>query len=357
MIVAMIRDLLCMLALAQQLATQPEDAAARGRAHAAPEAFPTAIGYLTSWALGAAEENAPNTKVSLATPAFRVGLDGESGTPIREAQSRRTELPQPPRWPDPFELKTARDGQRYVWIPAGYFTMGCSPGDAQCEGSETPAHEVTLTKGFWMGQTAVTVGAWTRMGMALPPEAKLLDRALNASWSDARQPIVNVTWGQAQGYCEAVGMRLPTEAEWEYAARAGTVGARYGGLDEIAWYADNSGDKKINSASIWAEDRARYRQRLKENGNGPHDVGTKRANPWKLYDMLGNVWQWVADWYGEKYYAPQDATDPTGPKAGTLKAQRGGSWLGTSSSVRVSGRGWGLPGDHDSDTGFRCAGE
>ena len=126
-------------------------------------------------------------------------------------------------------------------------------------------------------------------------------------------------------------MRLPTEAEWEYAARAGTAGARYGDLDEIAWY--------------------------KGNGNGPHDVGTKRANPWKLYDMLGNVWEWVGDWYDEHYYAEQDVTDPVGPPSGKFRAQHGGSWLASAGNVRVSSRGWGAPGDHDGDTGFRCVGE
>jgi formylglycine-generating enzyme required for sulfatase activity len=235
--------------------------------------------------------------------------------------------------------------------------MGCSPGDAECKGSEKPAHEVTLAKGFWMGQTPVTAGAWKKMGMTLPPEPTSLDHALNPGWRDEQQPIVNVTWDQAKEYCEAVGMRLPTEAEWEYAARGGTFGARYGGVDEIAWYADNSGDKKIQSAPIFAKDPANYRQRLKENGNRPHDVGTKRANAWKLYDMLGNVWQWVGDWYDEHSYEQRDGTDPIGPPSGKFRAQHGGSWLATPETVRVSNRGWGAPGDHDSDTGFRCVGE
>ncbi len=337
MITAMIRRLLCMLALAQPLAAQPEPTAARGLIHSVPRGLRTAIGYLN---------------VAEAYPES----EDELGASTPQAQLRRRELLQLPRSPQPFELKTAKDGQQYVWIPAGHFSMGCSPGDAECQGSERPAHEVTLTRGFWMGQTAVTVGAWKHMGMTLPPEPKLLDRALNSGWRDTQQPIVNVTWDQANGYCEAAGMRLPTEAEWEYAARAGTAGARYGGLDGIAWYGDNSGDKKIQSASIWAKNRANYRQRLKENGNGPHDVGTKRANRWKLYDMLGNVWQWVVDWYDEKAYEQQDGTDPAGFPSGNFKAQRGGSWLGSPWSVRVSARGWGALGDHDNDTGFRCAG-
>lgn len=251
-------------------------------------------------------------------------------------------------------------GQRYVWIPPGMFTMGCSSGDTECFDNEKPAHEMTLTKGFWLGQTAVTVGAWKRyraaVGKAALPTADSLGKNLNEASRDDNMPVVIVTWHEAKSYCECSGGRLPTEVEWEYAARAGNPSARYGDLDALAWYADNGGKQRIDSAQIWRTDQANYGKRLFENGNGPHPVGQKQPNAWNLYDMLGNVWQWTADWYDDQYYLRQDNHDPLGPPGGKERTQRGGSWKGNPNTVRVSSRGWGVPQDRDSDTGLRCVG-
>ena len=110
---------------------------------------------------------------------------------------------------------------------AGTFMMGCSPGDSECDAGERPAHQVTITKGFWMGQTDVTVAAYKRFaaatGKQMPAEPNYSGRPLNPGWSDDAMPIVDVTWYEAQAYCGWAGGRLPTEAEWEYAARAGST--------------------------------------------------------------------------------------------------------------------------------------
>ncbi|MBL8223272.1 MAG: SUMF1/EgtB/PvdO family nonheme iron enzyme, partial [Bryobacterales bacterium] len=182
-------------------------------------------------------------------------------------------------------------------------------------------------------------------------------RALNPGWMNEEQPIVNVNFQEAADYCAWAGkMRLPTEAEWEYAARAGSIGAQYGNLEDIAWFADNSGNQRLDSRRIWKEDQKNYSNRLKENGNGPKAVGQKLPNAWKLYDMLGNVWEWTADWYEEKYYEAKASQDPKGPPGGTLRVMRGGSW----EDNRVTpawNRDRGAPADRWPGSGFRCAGE
>jgi formylglycine-generating enzyme required for sulfatase activity len=262
--------------------------------------------------------------------------------------------------PSPGSIKTnPKDGQRYVWIPSGMFMMGCSPGDGECFDPEKPAHEVEITKGFWLGQTAVTVGAWKRSGKTMPPKPKFNSRALNSNWADDQQPIVNITWSEAGEYCQQAGGRLPTEAEWEYAARAGTTAARYGSLDAVAWYADNSGKSRIDSADTFKNDQKNYFTRLNENGNGPHGGAQKEPNAWKLYDMLGNVWQWTADWYNEKYYEQNEAKfkDPQGPMGGQFRALRGGSWLSDPRNLRVSGRLRNVPDVRNYFSGVRCAWE
>jgi formylglycine-generating enzyme required for sulfatase activity len=253
------------------------------------------------------------------------------------------------------------DGQKYVLIPPGTFMVGCSPGDTGCGDEEKPPHQVSITKGFWLGQTEVTVGAYKRFaaatGRKMPVEPNFSGRPLNPGWSDEAMPIVDVTWDDAQAYCSWEGGRLPTEAEWEYAARAGSTAARYDDLDEIAWFADNSGRQRLDSTRIWSEDKANYGNYLNENGNGMHGVGQKRANGFGLFDMLGNVWEWVNDWYDESYYQNRPSQDPAGPTSGQQRVLRGGSCVGGPRDVRVSLRNRRNPGNGDFDLGFRCAGE
>jgi formylglycine-generating enzyme required for sulfatase activity len=198
----------------------------------------------------------------------------------------------------------AKDGLNYVFIPAGEFMMGRSPGDNECQDDEKPARKVTITTGFRMGQTPVTQEAYERVMGKNPSHFK-----------GAQLPVETVSWEDAQIYCQAVGMRLPTESEWEHAARAGTTGSRYGDIDQIAWYRANSGSKT-------------------------HEVAQKQPNAWGLYDMLGNVWEWTSDNYDE-----------------TFKVVRGGSWYNDTGYVRVSYRNWVVPTYRYVYFGFRCVGE
>jgi formylglycine-generating enzyme required for sulfatase activity len=224
-----------------------------------------------------------------------------------------------------------KDGLKYVWIPPGTFMMGCSPGDNECNNDERPSHQVTISKGFWMGQTEVTVGAYKRFaaatGRQMPPTPNF-----NRDWANDSMPIINVTWNEAHDYCAWAGGRLPTEAEWEYAVRAGTAEARYGALDEVAWYDGNSGSQT-------------------------RPVGEKRANGFGLYDMLGNVWEWVNDWYDQNYYQNSPSRDPPGPPSGQYRVLRGGSWGGVPRYVRASNRGRSLAGRWADFNGVRCSGK
>ncbi len=225
-----------------------------------------------------------------------------------------------------------KDGLKYVWIPPGTFEMGCSPTDNECYSDEKPAHRVTLSEGFWMGQTEVTVGAYKRFA-ASPRRQMPVAPSFNSGWASDNQPVVKVSWDDAQAFCGWAGGRLPTEAEWEYAARAGSTEARYGPLDDVAWYDKNSGD-------------------------AAHDVGQKRPNAWGLYDTLGNVWEWVSDWYDGKYYQNSPERDPQGPASGQSRVLRGGSWNYVfPRNVRVSLRGRLAPDNRDGYLGFRCVGE
>jgi len=199
--------------------------------------------------------------------------------------------------------------------------MGCSPGTIACDDREKPAHQVEISRGFWVLETPVTQEAYQRV-MGLNP----------SHFKGSQRPVEKVSWEDASRFSQAVGMRLPTEAEWEYASRAGSGEVRYGELDEIAWHRDNS---------------------QKET----HDVKGKQPNGWGLFDMLGNVEEWIADWFDESYYSRSEVRDPAGPKNGISRVVRGGSWNVIPARTRASLRKGSDPTSRLSDLGFRCVGE
>jgi formylglycine-generating enzyme required for sulfatase activity len=224
-----------------------------------------------------------------------------------------------------------RDGLKYVWVVPGSFQMGCSLGDKDCFADEKPAHHVTITKGFWIGQTEVTVGAYKRfagiIGKSMPSNGNTKD-----GWSNEKMPMGAVTWNDAQSFCQWAGGRLPTEAEWEYAARGGTAEARYGPIDDVAWWTSNSGMRA-------------------------NQVGGRRPNGFGLFDMLGNMWEWVSDWYDVAYYKHSLAADPPGPSSGSEKVLRGGAYAEIPQFVRASVRHFKLaPNLTGANLGFRCVG-
>ena len=231
----------------------------------------------------------------------------------------------------PRVVVNPKDGLTYLWIPPGTFMMGCSPGDGECFYYERPAHQVAISKGFWIGQTPVTVWAYKRFAGATGRQMPSAP-SFNSGWANENMPIVNVTWEDAQAYCRWVGGRLPTEAEWEYAARGGSTEARYGPVDEVAWYRDNSAGQM-------------------------HDVAEKRANAFGLYDVIGNVWEWVNDRWDDTYYQKSPSHDPRGPTSGQDRVLRGGSWDNPPQYVRVSNRYGYDPAYGNYHDGFRCGDE
>jgi formylglycine-generating enzyme required for sulfatase activity len=191
------------------------------------------------------------------------------------------------------QIKKNHIGMEFVPIAAGNFSMGSDAG----EKDEAPAHRVTISHGFLMGRYEVTAAEWKAV-MGEPPN----------NFKGDRFPVQFVTWDAAQDFVRRLNLtndgytyRLPTEAEWEYACRAGTTGDFADELDWLAWYDANS------------------------NGE-VHEVGAKHPNAWGLYDMEGNVWEYCQDRYGESYYSQSPKADPQGSPSGDARVQRGGSY-------------------------------
>ena len=220
-----------------------------------------------------------------------------------------------------------------VWIPGGSFEMG----DHFNEGNtnELPIHTVELD-GFYMDMNEVTVSQFKQF-------VEQNDYQYDGDWSRVaiyspgdEYPAVLVSWNDAVSYATWVGKRLPTEAEWEYAARGGLAGKRYPWGDEIT------------------HDNATYGSSGFTDDIGCTPVGSFEANGYGLFDMAGNVMEWCADWYGTDYYSNSPAKNPPGPGTGSERVVRGGCWLGASITLRVAARIRNNPTNRSSIKGFRC---
>lgn len=221
---------------------------------------------------------------------------------------------------------------KMVRVQGGTFMMGANDGDAGALEREKPAHEVTLSD-YWIGETQVTQALWEVVMGKNPSEFK----------GDPNLPVENVSWQDCKDFIRELNrltgkeFRLPTEAQWEFAARGGNLGKDnhylYAGgndIDDVAWYGENS-DRKT------------------------HPVGEREPNELGLYDMIGNVWEWCNDWYGKYHYLESPAKDPTGPSSGTGRVIRGGSSFDNARGCRVSCRGRFDPASESQIVGLRLA--
>jgi formylglycine-generating enzyme required for sulfatase activity len=225
----------------------------------------------------------------------------------------------------------------WVEIPAGTFQMGCVPADKECSDNEKPRHAVTISRPFLMMITPVTVARYRRFAKATGRVTPSVPELAPAFPQGDDHPVVDVMWNDAVAYCAWVGGRLPTEAEWEYAARGGKDGLTYPWGDSIRH--DNA-----NFKGTGGRDRWKYTS----------PVGSFEANGFGLFDMVGDVWEWCADYYGENYYANSPSADPQGPSTGSSRVMRGGSWDFDPKSLRISVRGWIVPWGACDSGGFRC---
>jgi len=244
------------------------------------------------------------------------GCAAKSGRQVRTAggEAGRAVNPAAPACPPEMAL-----------VPAGEFRMGCSEGDPDCFYDEFPARSITITEPFCMDRYEVSQGDYEKVAGANP-----------SKFSDcgAGCPVDSVRWDEAMAYCEKIGKRLPTEAEWEYAARGDAATRFYWGREadpEYAWYAENS-------------------------VGGPHTVGERIPNAYGLYDMTGNVMEWTWDAYDGRWYARMPEMNPvnTSDKKDAPRSVRGGSWRRPQRNQRVSSRFGLVRKGFLPDLGFRC---
>jgi len=254
--------------------------------------------------------------------------------------------PQLPTW-------TNSIGMVFVEIPAGTFKMGASE-DERARLDEKPRHDVTISRAFYMGKYEVTQEQWTAVMGSNPSKTQ-----------KKGYPVESVSWDEIQTFIQRLNKkegtgkyRLPTEAEWEYAARAGTEtpfsfpgNGRAFKAYACADYAGRTSGMRCSPADTQCQADA-AKQKIDTTTCA---VGSKKPNPWGLHDVHGSVWEWVQDRYDETYYQVSETKDPTGPKSGEDRVMRGGGWHSSTGLMRSANRGH-KPSDYRNDRiGFRLA--
>ena len=227
-------------------------------------------------------------------------------------------------------------------VPPGTFNMGCSASNSVgCDAAESPVHAVTLTNAFYIGRYEVTQAQWTAKMGSNPSFFQSASAQVPAAQVPNR-PVERVTWNMVQGFLTATALRLPTEAEWEYAYRGGTTTA----FHSMPGFPNGTNVDAQTVNIAW----------LVSNSPGQtRPVGGRAANSLGLHDMSGNVFEWVNDWYSSTYYASSPSTNPPGPATGTHRVLRGGAYSGFSEWLRSSDRGGNTPNNPVQNNGFRVA--
>lgn len=226
--------------------------------------------------------------------------------------------------------------QNFVWIEPGEFMMGSPENEAE-RGNNERQHQVVLSRGYWLADTACTQALWQAVMDDNPSRFKGQNKPVeNVSWKDVRSFIEQLNALVPEG-----GFRLPTEAEWEYACRAGTTSP--------FWFGDQITPEQVNYDGNFPYAGGQEGQYRKETV----EVKALPCNSWGLYQMHGNVWEWCQDWYGD--YVLDAVVDPTGPAEGVLRVLRGGCWINFGRYVRSALRFAFDPGFRDVSSGFRLA--
>ena len=224
-------------------------------------------------------------------------------------------------------------GIEMLLISNGTFTMGCSASNSYgCSSNENPTHQVTLSKAFYLGKTEVTQAQWQA----------IMGNNPSAFSGNPNNPVETVSWNDIAGFNTATGLRLPTEAEWEFACRAGTTTH----FHSMPGYPNGTNDESLLGNIAWYRDNS---------AGETHAVGGKAANAFGMYDMSGNVLEWCNDWYRDYMYIDFGKIQPTGPMTRSARVLRGGGWGTNSSFCRSSSRGNYAPGNRYDVFGFRVA--
>lgn len=328
-------------------------------------------------------------------PTTSFGEKATSADRERGSLTKSTIIAKGPAYQAPTSLPktiTGKDGAAMVLIPGGTFWMGSTADEVEavvkecvgydfeeeeCRGwfkDEVPRHKVSLPA-FYMDTVEVSNRLFREFSQVTKyqttaeregdayafVEGKGWEIVKGASWrkpeskeevfasNRADHPVVSVSWDDASAYCDKYGKRLPTEAEWEYAARAGTATRNW-------WGNAPPGSRRVaNIADMSTKDLLKnYLASYDDGFTRTAPVGTMVANPWGLFDMIGNVAEWTADWYGEGFYSPSATSSPRGPSTGDYRVRRGGSWKHVPFYARSAFRNWDSPTFRYDVLGFRC---